>query len=231
LKAPALTVADYFTPYNQSTLDSGDLDLGSGAGMVLPPQTGQFPNEIISAGKQGVIYVVNRSKMGKFNATTDHVIQRMQGSTRGYWSSAAYWNGSVYLSGRSDFLSQYSLSSGLLSTSPVSQAPTTFYFGSTPAISANGTTNGIVWALERPIKIKNVIPPGILHAYDASKVSQELYNSTQAGTRDVPGNAITFSIPTVMNGKVYLGTGTELDVYGLLSNENARLKTVVISRK
>jgi len=104
----------------------------------------------------------------------------------------------------------------LLSASPVSQAPTQFFFGSTPAISANGSTNGIVWALERPVKIKGVLPPAILHAYNATNVSQELYNSTQAGSRDVPGPAITFGIPTVMNGKAYVGSGTELDVYGIL---------------
>jgi len=216
LNAATLKVADYFTPFNQSILDSSDLDLGSGAGVIVPTQSGKFPNEIISAGKQGVIYVVNRSKMGKFNATTDHVIQKLQGSARGYWSSAAYWNNNVYFSGRSDFLSQYSLSSGLLSTSAVSQAPTQFFFGSTPAISANGTSNGIVWALERPVKIKGQVPPAILHAYNATNVSQEIYNSGQAGTRDVPGPAITFAIPTVMNGKVYVGSQMELDVYGIL---------------
>jgi hypothetical protein len=197
-------------------LDTADLDLGSGAGVILPKQSGKFPNEIVSAGKQGVIYVVNRSNMGKFDAKTDHVIQRLQGSVNGYWSSEAYWNNNVYFSGRSDFLSQYSLSNGLLSTSPVFQAPTEFSLGSTPSVSANGSSNGIVWALERPGKIKNKIPPAILHAYNASKVSQELYNSNQAGTRDVPGPGITFALPTVMNGRVYVGTQTELDVYGLL---------------
>jgi hypothetical protein len=216
LNAKSLTVADYFTPYNQSVLDSGDLDLGSGAGVILPRQSGNFPNEIVSAGKQGIIYVVNRSNMGKFHATTDHVIQKVQGSAEGYWSSAAYWNNNVYFSGRADFLSQYSLSNGLLSTSAVTQAPTRFSVGSTPAVSAHGSSNGIVWALEKPNKIKGVIPPAILHAYNATNVSQELYNSTQAGTRDVPGPAITFAIPTVMNGKVYVGSETELDVYGLL---------------
>jgi hypothetical protein len=216
LNARALTVADYFTPFNQDMLDTADLDLGSGAGVILPKQSGNFPNEIVSAGKQGVIYVVNRSKMGRFDAKTDHVIQRLQGSVNGYWSSEAYWNNNVYFSGRSDFLSQYSLSNGLLSTSPVFQAPTEFSLGSTPSVSANGSSNGIVWALERPGKIKNKIPPAILHAYNASKVSQELYNSNQARTRDVPGPGITFALPTVMNGRVYVGTQTELDVYGLL---------------
>jgi hypothetical protein len=216
LNARTLGVADYFTPFNQNDLSTQDLDLGSGAGMILPRQAGKFPNEIISAGKQGVIYVVNRSNMGNFDPLTDHVIQKVQGSPRGYWSSAAYWNGSVYLSGRSDFLSQYSLTQGLISNSPVSQTPTTFALGSTPAISANGSTNGIVWAIERGMKIKKQLPPAVLHAYSATNVSQELYNSNQAGNRDIPGPVITFSVPTVMNGKVYVGTGTELDAYGLL---------------
>ena len=216
LNAPALTVADYFTPYNQSVLDSGDVDLGSGAGLILPKQSGEFPNEIVSAGKQGVIYLVNRSNMGKFNPNTDHVIQRLQGSAKGYWSSASYWNGNVYFCGRADFLDQYSLTKGLLSTSPIFQSPTQLISGSTAEISANGSSNGIVWALERLPKVNNHFPPGILHAYNAANVSQELYNSNQAGTRDVPGPGITFSIPTVMNGKVYLGTGSELDAFGLL---------------
>ena len=187
LNSRTLRVADYFTPFNQNDLDTQDLDLGSGAGMILPKQGGQFPNEIISAGKQGVIYLVNRSNMGKFDPLTDHVIQKVQGSPRGYWSSAAYWSGSVYLSGRSDFLSQYSLTKGLISDSPVSQAPTTFALGSTPAISANGVTNGIVWAIERGMKINKQLPHAVLHSYRATNVSQELYNSNQAGKRDIPG--------------------------------------------
>jgi len=211
-----LTVADYFTPYNQGDLDTKDLDLGSGAGLIVPKQSGKFPNEIISAGKQGVIYVVNRSNMGKFDPATDHVIQKVQGSVNGYWSSATYWNNNVYFSGRNDLLSQYTLSKGMLSTTPVFQAPVKFSSGSTPATSANGSTNGILWALEHTPKVKGHFRPGTLHAYNASNVSQELYNSAQAGNRDVQGPAIPFAIPTVMNGKVYVGTETELDVYGLL---------------
>jgi hypothetical protein len=216
LKAPGLTVSDYFTPFNQAILDTGDIDLGSGAGVIVPTQAGKFPDEIISAGKQGIIYVVNRLHMGKFDPNTDHVVQKIQGSIKGYWSSAAYWNGNVYFSGKSDFLSQYALSNGLLSTNPIFQASAQFVSGSTPAVSANGSTNGIVWAVEHRPKVKNQFPPGTLHAYNASNVSQELYNTNQAGSRDVPGPAVPFSIPTVMNGKVYVGAGTELDVYGLL---------------
>jgi hypothetical protein len=212
----SLGVVDYFTPYDQSKLSKDDLDLGSGAGLLLPAQSGKFPDEAVTAGKEGLIYVVNRSNMGKFDASKNRVIETVRGSANGYESSAAYWNNTVYYSGTDDFLSQYALSNGLLSKSPVYQAPTKFVRGSTPCVSANGSASGIVWAIER-LPYNHGIPPEVLHAYDATKVSQELYNSNQAGTRDVLGPGITFSVPTVMNGKVYVGTGGELDVLGLLN--------------
>jgi hypothetical protein len=212
----SLSVLDYFTPDDQLKLAKNDLDLGSGAGLLLPPQKGNFPAEIVSAGKEGLIYVVNRSNMGKFHTHKNDVIQTVPGPANGYWSSAAYWSNTVYYSGRDDFLSQYALSKGLLSQSPVYRSPTKFSRGSTPSVSANGSANGIVWAIERPPNVQGVAPPEILHAYDATKISRELYNSNQAGTRDALGSAITFCVPTIMNGKVYVGTGSELDVLGLL---------------
>jgi hypothetical protein len=213
----ALAVQDYFTPYDQAKLSKDDLDLGSGSGLLLPPQSGKFPNEGVTAGKEGLIYLVNRSKMGKFDSQKNNVIQTVRGSAGGYWGSPAYWNGMVYYSGNKDFLSQYTLSKGLLSKSPVYQAPTEFAVSSTPSVSANGSTNGIVWTIERQLKTKGVFPPEILHAYQGTKVSNELYNSSQAGTRDTLGTGITFAVPTVMNGKVYVGAGKELDVLGLLN--------------
>jgi hypothetical protein len=211
----SLSVMDYFTPFDQLKLANDDLDLGSGSGMLLPTQKGKFPDEIVTAGKEGLIYVVNRSNMGKFDAQKNRVIETVHGSATGYWGSAAYWNSTVYYSGTEDFLSQYALSNGLLSKSPVYQAPTMFLRGSTPCVSANGAANGIVWAVEK-LPYNHGIPPEVLHAYDATKVSQELYNTNQAGTRDVLGPGITFSVPTVMNGRVYVGAGSELDVLGLL---------------
>ena len=206
----SLAVLDYFTPYDQRKLSKNDIDLGSGAGLLLPHQNGKFPDEIISAGKEGLIYVVHRSNMGKFDAHKNHVIQTVRGSANGYWSSAAYWDNWVYFAGQGDFLSQYTVSKGLLSKSAVFHAPTKF--GTTPSISANGLSNAIVWAIQPNAQVL----PAVLHAYDATKVSQELYNSHQAGERDLLGLGITFSVPTIMNGKVYVGTGGELDVLGLL---------------
>jgi len=209
----SLSVLDYFTPDDQSTLSKNDLDLGSGAGLLLPPQKGKFADEIVSAGKEGLIYVVNRDNMGKFHSKKNSVVQTVTGSADGYHGSAAYWNNMIYYAGRVDFLSQYKISKGLLSKTPVFQAPTKYT--TTPSVSAHGTKNAIVWAIERPLT-KNGVQPAVLHAYNASKISQELYNSTQSGQRDLLGLGITFSVPTITNGKVYVGTDTELDVLGLL---------------
>lgn len=207
-----LSVADYFTPDDQSTLQSMDLDVGSGAGLIPPKQNGSFPDEIIGAGKQGIIYVVNQNNMGKFNATRNNVIQTVTGSSSGYWGSPAYFNNAVYYSGVSDFLARYTLTNGLLSPTPVSESPTKFNLGSTPSISANGSTNGIVWAVDKGVGSN----AAVLHAYNASNVSDELYHSNQNVSRDNLGQGITFSVPTVVNGKVYVGTKTSLVVYGLL---------------
>jgi hypothetical protein len=206
-----LSVADYFTPDNQLTLDDMDIDVGSGAGLIPPTQSGPFPHEVIGAGKQGIIYVVSRDNMGKFNSTHNNVIQTVTGSVNGYFGSPAYFNNAVYYSGWADFLDRYTLASGLLSTLPVSESPTPFNFGSTPSISANGSTNGIVWAVERSPSDTS----SVLHAYDASDVSKELYNSNQNAARDSLGGT-KFSVPTIANGKVYLGTFSGLVVYGFL---------------
>jgi hypothetical protein len=204
-----LSVADYFTPDDQLTLDDMDIDLGSGAGLIPPIQSGSFPDEIISAGKQGIIYVVNQNNMGKFHSTSNSVIQTVTGSISGYYGTAAYFNSAVYYSGWADFLDRYTLTNGLLSTMPVSESPTKFKVGSTPSISANGSTNGIVWAVDHVSGTSSV-----LHAYDASDVSKELYNSNQNATRDSLGGS-NFSVPTIANGEVYVGTFSGLVVYGI----------------
>ena len=212
LAAATLAVSDYFTPDNQNTLDTDDLDLGSGTAVILPTQTGQFPNELVSAGKQGTIYLVDRDNMGKFNATSNNVIQMLTGSAGGYLASPAYWNSGVYYSGVNDFVGMYTLTAGLLSTAPVSKSPTTYRLGSNPSVSANGTSNGILWAVD-------VVAPnteGVLHAYDATNLAKELYNSAQNSTRDSLGIAVKFAPPTIAKGRVYVGTSNALVVYALL---------------
>jgi hypothetical protein len=238
-----LSVIDYFTPMDQACRLQADLDLGSGAPMVLPRDgSAKFADEVLIAGKGGTpcdlfggtyaspIYVVNRRKMGHFHDQNDKVVQTVAGATAGYWSAPAYWKGQtaayVYYAGVledadkgvGDSLRMYTLSGGMLSTSSAAQSPNTFPVGSTPSVSANGGTNGIVWAIERQDSLakKPGSQPAVLHAYDATNVATELYNSKQAGTRDQAGPATKYQVPTIANGRVYVGTQTELDVYGLI---------------
>jgi hypothetical protein len=208
-----LTVEDYFTPYNQAILFADDLDVGGGAGVILPKQGGTYPDEIIGADKQGNIYLVDRDAMGGYNSNQNTNIQTVTGSADGYTNSPAYFNGAVYLGGNNDYLSRYTLTNGLLSTTPVSKSPTVLIQGSTPSISSNGTKNGIVWAIDVGSSLKQ---PCVLHAYNALNLAKELYNSTQAGSRDQAGDGVSFVTPTIANGRVYVGTANQLDVYGLL---------------
>lgn len=198
-----LSVTDYFTPDNRSTLDDEDLDLGSSAGLILPKQSGSYPDEITGADKQGTIYLVDRDNMGKFHSGSNNVIQTITGAAEGYFSSPAYSDNAVYYSGRGDYLDRYTLTKGALSKTPASKSPATLAAGGTPSISANGSANGIVWVVDAK-STKGTT--AVLHAYKASKVSNLLYNSQQNATRDTLGRGIRFSVPTVANGKVYVGS-------------------------
>jgi len=215
-----LKVLDYFSP--GFLFNNGDLDLGASTGIILAVP-GQFPHELIGGGKYGTLYVVNRDNMGKFNSSADQNIQSIQNAVGMRvsgaatcsptdddcdYSTPAFWNGHLYVAGTNDHVKDYVLSNGSLS-GPMSLSPQTFgYPGAVPTVSANGTKNAIVWAVE-PSK-------AILHAYDANNVSNELYNSKQNSTRDALGSNVKFAPPTVVNGKVYIGTKDHLVVYGIL---------------
>jgi hypothetical protein len=200
-----LTLTDYFTPFNQSTLNANDLDLGSGGVLLPPTQSGSFPNILISAGKEGTIYVVNRDNMGHFNSTSNAAaVQAITGAISPLFGAPAYWNGNVYMGGNGDNLKAFSLSNGMLSGTPTSMSPTTFGFpGTTPAISAHGNSNGIVWAMERNTYT-------ILHAYDANNLGNEIFTSNTGGL------TLKFYTPLVVNGRVYMGCNGSLVIYGLL---------------
>ena len=210
----SFSVLDFFTPSNEAHLSSKDLDLSSGGVVLLPDQPGNFPHEAVQAFKTGEILLLNRDNLGKNNSA--NAIQDINFNRGGYWSTAAYWDGNVYLIGVSGPITQWTLNNGLLPTAPTHSGSTSYsYPGATPSISANGTTNAIVWAIETAGQVQGGAA-AVLHAYDATNVATELYNSNQAGTRDVPGAAVKFSVPTIANGKVYIGTQTDVDVYGLL---------------
>jgi hypothetical protein len=209
-----LVITDYFTPYNQASLSSGDLDLGSTAALLLPANSSTHPHEALGAGKNGHAYLVDRDNMGKFNSTSNaQIVQELKGVfPGGVYTTPAYWQGKVYFIATGDVIKQFSWSSGKLSSSPTAKGAHAYpYPGSNPTISANGSTNGIVWAVE-----KNTSGIAVLHAYNAANVASELYKSSKNAARDSAGSAVKFVVPTVANGKVYVGTTSKLVVYGLL---------------
>src|SRR5262249_51053711 len=187
--AGGLTLADFFTPFNHVFLSDNDLDLGSSGPLLLPDQTGTaHPHLVLGAGKDGNGYLVDRDNMGHFSPTDNNrIVQTIPVSVNGIFGSPAFWRNNVYFVPRDDFLKAFQLSGGLLSTTPTSQSNTVFGFPGavSPAVSANGSTNGIVWVLDT--SAFDISGPAVLHAYDPINVSQELYNSTQAGDRDLAG--------------------------------------------
>ncbi len=211
-----LAVADYFEMYNQGQENGADTDLGSGGALVLPDITdnsGVVWHLAVGAGKDTNLYLVNRDSMGKYNSGNNNAVyQGISGALPGgIWSTPAYFNGEIYYGSVGTPIYAFQFSNAKLLTAPVSQTTTSFgYPGATPSISANGNTNGIVWAAENTT-------PAILHAYNATNL-QELYNSNQAGSRDHFGTGNKFITPTIANGKVYVGTTAGVGVFGLLAD-------------
>ena len=211
------TITDEFTTNQQAALNAQDGDVGSGGLIVLPTQSGTNPHLAVQAGKGGTLYLINRDNMGGYNTTADQVLQEqnyMVGNV-GVWSTPAYFNGTVYYWGRFDYLKAFPLVNGLLSTTPTKSIEQYGYPGSTPSISANGTSQGIVWSIDA----ENYGNPGpaILQAHSAANVSTTLYSSATNAARDTAGNAVKFTVPTIANGKVYVGAAGEIDIYGLLN--------------
>jgi Chitobiase/beta-hexosaminidase C-terminal domain/Legume lectin domain len=210
-----LALTDYFTPYDQANLNEGDIDVGSGGVLLLPDQPGPHLHELVEAGKEGTIYVVDRDNMGHYNPNDNsQIVQNLAGEIGGMYAVPAYWNGTVYFGSASHSVEAFTLSNGLLSTTPTSNGPTNLGFpGASPVISSDGTSNGIVWALQTATRLNN--GNEVLRAYDATDLDDELYNSTQNEERDNPGVVLHFAVPTVANGKVYTGAAGQVSVFGL----------------
>jgi len=205
-----LAVADSFTPFNQADLAARDVDLGSGGVVLLPDQPGSFPHLMVTCGKEGKIYLINRDNLGGYSASADQVVQSIPNALPGSFDTPAYFNNRIYYGGVNDVLKAFSLVNGRLSTTPVATGNIAFDFpGSSPSISASGTNNGIVWALRASTS-------GILYAYDATNLNP-LYNSSQAGARDQLPGGVKFTVPSVANGKVYVGSQYAVSVFGLPS--------------
>ena len=204
MNANGTVVGDDFTPHAQATLNNGDEDQGSGGSLLLPN------DELAQVGKSGIVYVLNRENLGGYNPNNTKDPGEAA-NVGGVWGAPAYWNGNVYVWGQQDNLKAFSYANGVLSSSPTSTSAetagdaTAHTYSPAPSVSANGTTNGIVWSL----KTDNAAIQGreVLYAHDATNVANLLYSSGSAGTesnynRDNPGNSVKFIVPTVVNGKV-----------------------------
>ena len=216
----SLTVDDYFTPLNTITEDNEDLDFGSAGPLLLPDlvDSNKVTQHLaIGAGKDGNMYVVSRDNMGQFSALSNQIHQEIQISNNENHSSAVYFNGTVYVGPIGSGLLAYTLNQTMLPTTPTSVSTHQFASnGTVPDISANGTTNGIVWLVD------NGYQGGSLFALDATNLANELYDSTQAsGNRDKPSSVSGhFITPTIANGKVFFGTGSTVAVTGCSARSN-----------
>lgn len=222
-----LDVAGWFTPYDQQTLANNDTDLGSGAIVLLPDQAniGLPANLLVQTGKEGTVYLVDRDNMGGFNSGSNSQIrQSFAGPLYGLWGTPALWQDNLYTGGQGDSIRQFTFlpTTELFNSITSSQSAQNFAFpGTTPSVSSQGASNGILWAIDASQYGPPAPGPGpaILHAYSATNLATEYWNSTQAaGNRDQAGNPVKFVPPTIANGKVYVSTRTEINVYGLLPN-------------
>lgn len=211
-----LKVADWFTPFNYASLNSRDLDVGSSGVVLLPDSAGSsaHPHLMVGAGKEGRLYVLDRDNLGRLQSGADSQIpQSLTGVIGGVFGIAAYFNNTVYFSGSGDNLKAFPIRNGQLASQPSSRSADQFGFpGSVPAISANGSQDGIVWVSEPN-------GGGRLHAYDAGDLSRELFSAAL-------GSYVKFSVPTIANGKVYTGTQTAVAVFGLRPSGNASIAVV-----
>ena len=217
--AGSLTLADYYTPSNYVTLNKNDWDVSSGGVLLLPDQPGSHPHLMVGGGKEGTIYVMDRDNLGGYQASSDNIVQYIVGAiepsvaggtSNGIWNTPSYFNGNVYIFGQHDFPKMFTLNNGLLPTTATSTGPTQMR---SPAamISANGTSNAIVWMLQY-----DTTTP-VLWAFDANDLTQEFYDTTQNAGRDqVATRSIARVNPTIANGRVYVPASNSVLVYGLL---------------
>ncbi len=241
-----LNLVDWFTPFDQLCLANNDTDLGSGNPVLLPNQTaGPLPNLLVQLGKDGIIYLIDRDMMGHYagqpncTGSNSQIVQSFSATSVGLWGTVAFWQNGIYFAGAYDSLKRFAFdpATGQFNPAVASQTASGFPFpGASPSISSQGASSGVVWAIDAGLygyasgnaggtNCSQVpVPaacsgPAILRAYDATNLATELWDSTQAASnRDQAGNAVKFAPPTIANGKVYVSTRTEIDVYGLLPN-------------
>ena len=212
----SLRVLDFFTPYDEANLNAGDIEPGSG-GVVLfsAPKTGH--QLAVETSKSGTLYIVDPTRMGHYNASANtNIVQSLPSATGGVWGTPAWWKDTLYVGPSYDTLKAFRFDpdQDLFEASPVAQGSTSFRFpGPTPSISANGDRNGILWLIQADAYVDD--GSAVLRAYDAANIGRQLYASSDNPKRDDPGKGVKFSVPTIANGKVYVGARDRITVYGL----------------
>jgi hypothetical protein len=209
-----ISVADYFMPYDYDKLMNDDLDLGAGTPVLLPTQTGaRYPHLLVTGGKDGTIYLLNRDNLGQWHANDDsQVVQSFQ-MPSGVFDTPIFWNNTLYY-GLTDSPMQafaYDPAAQQINTTPVSVSSMNLaYPGSSPSLSSNNGSDAVLWSLEAAANA------GILRAFNANDLSTELYDSEMSPDRDRVGGGVRFASPTIANGQVFVGGQGELDIYGVL---------------
>jgi len=212
LKGSSLAILDYFTPRDQEHMADTDMDLGSAGPVLLPDQPGPHRHLLLQPSKDKRIFVLDRDALGKFHSNRDAIVQTQPVSGGGY-GAMAYWNGHAYYVGEDDALRDYAVNNGELK--PTAASSIKFDGGATPTVSANGNKDALVWVASKKSSGGRV-RQAVLYAFGAANVVQPIYNSATNDAHDGAGMAARFVIPVVVNGRVYLGTRSEVDVYGLL---------------
>ncbi len=215
LESKSLRVLDFFTPFDEASLNRADNDLGSSGPVLLPAQEGPRPHLLAIAGKSGRIYLLDRDRLGHKDTTgkDGNAVDVAGPLGKGVYGGPAYWNGHLFLFGDGDMLRDYALRSGRLSAEHVGKQKFRNP-GAIPSISANGSKDGIVWVVLTKSYFEHAVP-AVLQAYDASDVGRLLYTSENAGGGEGPGTAVRFTVPSVANGKVYVNAVNGVAVYGL----------------
>ena len=236
-----LHVADFFSPDNEQALSNSDADLGSSSPVLLPNSVGSSAHQqlLVANDKNGVVFLIDRNNMGGYHGTaggisggTDNMVQELTGATHGAFSTAAFFAagsstaGTIYYATNrnettGDVAKAFSITNAQINTTPTSTSASSYgtytYSGSTPEISANGGSNGILWTIDRG--------PNRLVAYDAGNLGTVLFRSDSVAGNALTGSLVTFHTPTVANGHVYVGTSSALNVYGLPSSSYAPVFT------
>ena len=218
-----LSALDYFAPFNRDYLNGNDIDLGSTGAVLLPDEAGtpEHPHLIAGAGKEGRIYLLDRDHMGKAQTGNDAgALASLPAFDHSLFGSLAYFDGRLYAVPEYLPLTAFSVANAKLASTPLSHAPVPAdELGATPSVSSSGKANGVVW----------IVPfnsGGALEAYDAADVSRQLYTSA-ANPADALGGWSEFAVPTVADGKVFVGTANNLVVYGILNADPGHVTAAV----